>query len=105
MVCSVSLGSLKTVTAFSHTHTCNETVFPGNGGQVVAVDIALKQKDFSRLKNQKSKRKRGSVSYGRNSAISMFSACVCMLNEHLNFMIKYTAVTLNKAMALSSAVV
>lgn len=36
-----------------HTHTCNETVLPGDGGQVVAVDIALKLKDFSRLKKQK----------------------------------------------------
>ena len=35
-----------------HTHTCNETVLPGDGGQVVAVDVALKLKHFSRLKSQ-----------------------------------------------------
>lgn len=37
------------------THTCNETVLPGDGGEVVAVDIALKLKDFCRLKNNKGK--------------------------------------------------
>lgn len=32
------------------THTCNETVLPGDGRHVMAVDIALEVKGFSRLK-------------------------------------------------------
>ncbi|KAG7223387.1 hypothetical protein INR49_032214 [Caranx melampygus] len=36
-----------------NTRTCDETVLPGDGGEVVAVDVALKLKDFSRLKNRK----------------------------------------------------
>lgn len=35
----------------TQTYTCNETVLPGNGRQMVAVDITLKLKDFSRLSN------------------------------------------------------
>lgn len=43
-------------------HTCDETVLPGDGGQVVAVDVALKLKDFSRLKNDKVRQREGQLS-------------------------------------------
>lgn len=31
-------------------HTCDKAVLPGDGRQVVAVDVSIKLKDFSRLK-------------------------------------------------------
>lgn len=37
--------------------TCNETVLPGDWGQVVIVDITLKLKHFSGLKNKIQKEK------------------------------------------------
>lgn len=54
LICSASLRSAKTVVEF--TRTCNETMLPGDRGQVVVVDITLKFKNFSRLKNQRRKR-------------------------------------------------
>lgn len=60
-------------------------MLPGDGGQVVAVDVALKLKDFSRLQSNKVReggmdRQRGSVNCGLFTAMY---TCVCMLNKTL----------------------
>lgn len=68
-------------------HTCDETVLPGNGGQVVAVDVALKLEDFSGLKDDKVREREGQPSVR------------LALKENVNLMMKYTSVTLNKAPA------
>lgn len=55
LVYSVSLRSAKT--HWDHARTCNETVLPGDWGQVVTVDVAFKLKHFSRLHNQRRRRR------------------------------------------------
>lgn len=60
-------------------HTCNETMLPGNGGQVVAVDIALKLKNFSGLKKSEGKKRRQTnKSEGQTAAVKIPLELNCM---------------------------
>lgn len=104
--CSASLRSVNiALHLHTHTHTCNETVLPGNGGQVVTVDIAIKLKDFSRLKitmwRKEKEMNKGSVISGRNESVRVMDMFTweLMQSKNLNFMINYTAMTLNKALS------
>lgn len=65
-------------------HTCDKTVLPGDGRQVVAVDVSIKLKDLSRLKchinggGWKMKKKKTQFFGGRNYTICK-NQCTCIL--------------------------
>lgn len=54
--------SLFTLCHWDHARTCNETVLPGDWRQVVTVDVAFKLKHFSRLHNQRRRRRERKMS-------------------------------------------